>query len=638
MTRLALLLGSLACALALAVFSLQSPAPRGGDAPADAFSAERAMADVREIARAPHPVGSAEHARVRDYLLARMTALGLEPHVQSGPLSTAAVRRLERWGLDPAATGHQAHNLVGVLQGRNPDAPAVMLMAHYDSVATSPGAADDAAGVAAILETVSALQARGVTPERPLIVLLTDAEELNLDGARVFFGGHPLRDRIGAVINLEARGGGGRAMMFETGRGDDETVRLFGRSAVRADGGVTSNSLAVFVYSLMPNGTDFTVPRDRGIGGLNFAFIGRADQYHDQGSTPEALDRGSLQHLGSQALETAETWLTVADLPRAGANRVYADLFGRVVLGHAPATGWALLGLAFALWGVALWGARRAVNLDWRDLARGAACGLWFLTAGLVLTGAVRLLAGPMGSRAGSAELYYTLLRRLPWIEAGAALAVAALALFLLAGREMAPRRAVAAVIALLTIAAAVGGGGSVIIGAGVIAAGLSLFVEPVPAGRATAVPARWLGLIGLVLVFGIAAQIAAPQVALIFVWPGLAAAFAAAVTALLTRRARPLLALAPVAVIAILAGGWLLVLAHPTFLGVGMDMPGVLALIGLLILATTAGLAPPEGVRRGLAAGAAACLILACGFSLAARFTEPPPAPAPEATSGAVT
>lgn len=638
MTRLTLLLGSLAAALALAVFSLQSPAPRDADAPADAFSAGRAMADVRQIARAPHPVGSEEHARVREYLLARMTALGLEPQVQSGPLSTAAVRRLERWGLDPAAAGHQAHNLVGVLPGRNPDAPAVMLMAHYDSVATSPGAADDAAGVAAILETVRALKARGVTPERSLVVLLTDAEELNLDGARVFFGGHPLRDRIGAVINLEARGGGGRAMMFETGRGDDETVRLFGRSAVRADGGVTSNSLAVFVYALMPNGTDFTVPRDRGIGGLNFAFIGRADQYHDRASTPEALDQGSLQHIGSQALETAQTWLTTPALPQAGTNRVYADLFGRVVLGHAPGTGWVLLGLAFALWGLALWAARRDAGLDWRSLARGAADGLWFLTAGLVLTGAVRLLAGPMGERAGSAELYYTLLRRLPWIEAGAALSVAALALFLLAGRDLAPRRAVAAAIAVLTVIAALGGGGHVIIGAGVIAVGLSLFVAPVPADRPVAVSARWLGLIGLVLVLGAAAQTAAPQAALIFVWPGLAAAFSAAVAALLVRRASSTVALAPVAVITAVAGGWLLTLAHPVFLGVGMDLPGVLALIGLLVLAVATGLSPGEGLRRGLAAGAAACLLLACGASLAARFAEPPPAPAPTSGSGVVT
>ena len=59
------------------------------------------------------------------------------------------------------------------------------------------------------------------------------------------------------------RGGGGRAMMFETGRGNAETIALFARAGARATGGVSSNSLAVFVYEAMPNGTDFTIPKDR---------------------------------------------------------------------------------------------------------------------------------------------------------------------------------------------------------------------------------------------------------------------------------------------------------------------------------------------------------------------------------------
>ena len=69
------------------------------------------------------------------------------------------------------------------------------------------------------LGALRAIKARGPA-DRGLIVLLTDAEELNLDGARTFFSEHPLRHRVGAVVNLEARGGGGRALMFETGPGN----------------------------------------------------------------------------------------------------------------------------------------------------------------------------------------------------------------------------------------------------------------------------------------------------------------------------------------------------------------------------------------------------------------------------------
>ena len=51
--RLILLFTALAVVLGLAVMASQTPAPRPISTPAEVFSAARAMADVREIARAP---------------------------------------------------------------------------------------------------------------------------------------------------------------------------------------------------------------------------------------------------------------------------------------------------------------------------------------------------------------------------------------------------------------------------------------------------------------------------------------------------------------------------------------------------------------------------------------------------------
>ena len=172
--RLFWLVGSLALALLIGVLSLQVPAPAGADAPATDFSATRAMTDVREIAQRPHPVGSADHARVRAVLLQRMSELGLQASTQTGPISRGSARYLRRMGGDPEAAGFTAVNLIGVLPGRNPALPAVALMAHYDTVPMSAGAADDSAGVAAVLETVRAIPARGPA-DRSLVVLLTDA-------------------------------------------------------------------------------------------------------------------------------------------------------------------------------------------------------------------------------------------------------------------------------------------------------------------------------------------------------------------------------------------------------------------------------------------------------------------------------
>ncbi|TAJ64474.1 M20/M25/M40 family metallo-hydrolase [Brevundimonas sp.] len=616
--RLLWLVGSLALALLLAALTLQVPAPAGADALATAFSTERAMADVREIARRPHPVGSADHARVQAVLLRRMAALGLQTSTQSGPLSPAAVRRLEREG--GSAAGIAVTNLIGVLPGQDPRLPAVALMAHYDTVPDSAGAADDTAGVAAILEAVRAIRARGPA-DRTLVVLLTDGEELNLDGARAFWGGHPLRDRIGAVVNLEARGGGGRAMMFETGRGNAGTIGLFARAGARATGGVSSNSLAVFVYEAMPNGTDFTIPKDRGVQGVNLAFIGRPEQYHAPVSTPEALDQGSVQHIGSQALETADALLRAPALPAATQNIVYADLFGRVVLGHPPVMGWGLLGLAIVGLGLAVWRARARAGLTFADAGRGAVDGLWFLSTGLVLTQLVRLLAGPMSGRTESADAYYTLLARLPWMEAGAALTVLATALALFGGRARLDRRLVAGGLALAAVVALVLGGVNVIvIGAAVIAVGLSL--APGLAARSTW--GGWTGLIGLILILATAAQALAPEAAFLFVWTGLLAAAAAAVAAFLDPGLTRAPALAPAAVAAVLGAGWIMGLGHTVFLGVGMDLPGVLVLLGLLVLMLVRPLSPEQGLSRPLLIAAAAALILGAGLSVAAQVLEP--------------
>ncbi|HEX8471308.1 MAG TPA: M20/M25/M40 family metallo-hydrolase [Brevundimonas sp.] len=614
--RLALLLGSLALALLIGVIALQTPSPRGLQTPAVAFSAGRAMGDVNVIARKPHPLGSSEHEAVRGYLFGRMTTLGLSPTLQSGPLSPAAVKRLQRWNLDP---NKPAINLIGVLPGRDPAAPAVLLMAHYDTVAVSPGAADDSAGVAAILEAVRAIKARGPA-ERSLVVLFTDGEELSLDGARNFFSDHPLRDHIGAVVNLEARGGGGRAMMFETGPRNRQTIDLFTNAVAKADGGATSNSLAVLIYELMPNGTDFTIPRQRSLPGINLAFIGRPAQYHSATSTPAALDQGSVQHIGSQALEMTDALLRAPALPVAAEKRVYADVLDHLIIAHAPATGWILLAVTAALGLFAFWGGRHATGLTAADVGRGLLGGLWFLGTSIVLVQAVRLLAGPLSSRAESADAYYVLLRRLPWMEGGVAMTILAVALAALAGRDIVGRRVLAGVVIAATLLATVlDGFNPVTIGAAIVAVGLSLWSQATP----RSVWGGWLGLIGLISILGAGVQAFAPEAAFLLIWPALIAAAAAGFAAVIGARLVSKFSLIPAAVIGAVGGGWIVSLAHSVFLGVGMDIPAVLAPLGLLILMFVRPLAPPQ-VARALAGCAAAALIFACGLSMAARYAEP--------------
>jgi len=116
-----------------------------------------------------------------------LRTLGLAPEVQIDfGLHTSKVQG-DTIGL--------VHNVLARIPGQVPG-KALLLCAHYDSVPTSPGAADDSASVAAILETVRALRAS--QPLRnDLIILLSDGEEPATLGAAAFVANHPWIKDVG---------------------------------------------------------------------------------------------------------------------------------------------------------------------------------------------------------------------------------------------------------------------------------------------------------------------------------------------------------------------------------------------------------------------------------------------------------
>jgi len=71
----------LICAL-LVRHARQPPAPRGASTPATDFAAARAMRHLGFIAQRPHPIGSADAARVRADLVATLDSLGVTTEVQ----------------------------------------------------------------------------------------------------------------------------------------------------------------------------------------------------------------------------------------------------------------------------------------------------------------------------------------------------------------------------------------------------------------------------------------------------------------------------------------------------------------------------------------------------------------------------
>ncbi|WP_114782873.1 M28 family peptidase [Botryobacter ruber] len=273
----------------LSSYVVRAPEALPADAPLHEFSAERAMEHVRHVARQPHPMGTAAHARVRNYLLRQLQQLDLQTEVQEATVANQA---------GGTANLGYVYNLMGRMEGRT-RGKAVLLVAHYDSQANTPGAGDDGAGIAALLETARALRV-GEPLQHDVIFLMTDGEEYGLYGAKAFLR-HPWAKDVGVVVNVEARGNSGPSMTFEMSPENGWVIEQFAQAAPYP----FASSLMYEVYRQMPNDTDFTVFKDAGYTGVNSAFIDGYVHYHKITDTPENLDKNSLQHHGSNMLALA---------------------------------------------------------------------------------------------------------------------------------------------------------------------------------------------------------------------------------------------------------------------------------------------------------------------------------------------
>ena len=308
-----------------------SPAPVSAAAPASEFSSARAMEHVRAIAARPHPTGTKENEQVFDYLYRTLSQLGLQVNVQP-----ATYGEYSRAGVVYAA---RVRNLLAKRPGVG-SGKAVLLVAHYDSAITSPGAADDGAAVATLLETARII-ATGPPLRNDIYFLFTDGEELGLLGAKAFRAQDPDFQSVGLVLNFEARGTEGPAVLFETGRGSGWLVSEMIDVVPHA----YASSLAPGLYELMRNNTDFTVFKNAGLPGLNFAFAENWVRYHTQLDSAVNLDERSLQHQGLYASALAKS-LGDRDLDTPSKRSfVYFNVLGSLIIAYSSAWTYPLVSL-----------------------------------------------------------------------------------------------------------------------------------------------------------------------------------------------------------------------------------------------------------------------------------------------------
>lgn len=160
-----------------------------------AVLATRLRGHVARLEGVRHPTATPErHRAARDYIAGELRAIGLG--VELVPFTFR---------------GRTHHNVVGTLAGHDPAPARLLIGAHFDSTASTPGADDNASGVAALLECARLLAAR--TPRRGLEFVGLDLEEVQTVTGKYRVGSRALarqyrgrRVRLAGALILEMVG------------------------------------------------------------------------------------------------------------------------------------------------------------------------------------------------------------------------------------------------------------------------------------------------------------------------------------------------------------------------------------------------------------------------------------------------
>jgi hypothetical protein len=197
--------------------------------------------------------------------LAGPDADGLAAQIATGrPVRMRLLLRTKQPGKGRSA------NVIGEVRGRERPEEIVLLGAHLDSWDLGPGALDDGAGCAIVIEAARRIAALPSRPRRTIRVVLFGAEEIGIIGALAYGRAHAgeMAQHVGAV---EADFGTGRVFAMRSRVGEQslpfvrrvaELLAPLGvaRGANDAQGGadlIPLRRARVPVFSLSQDGTDY---------------------------------------------------------------------------------------------------------------------------------------------------------------------------------------------------------------------------------------------------------------------------------------------------------------------------------------------------------------------------------------------
>ena len=270
--------------------------PRDAPATAPRFDADRALGTVRDLAIGVGP----RLATARSYLEA--TTL-LWPRLRSYGYVTRHqafdVPGGDSWGT--AVLPGTSCNLVATPPAFDPTRPYAILGAHLDTIAGSPGAEDNASGVAVLMELARVLHADSALP---IVLVFFGGEEPRGPGDLHHFGSKSYvaqmtgeqRRNLVAMVSLDRVGVGRTVPLYAIDGGPtdvrDQLVRAGEQAGVPTVVGTNTGSDH-------ESFADAGLPAAR-VGGTSYGA------YHSAADLPAVIDRAQLARVGRLLL----TWAT----------------------------------------------------------------------------------------------------------------------------------------------------------------------------------------------------------------------------------------------------------------------------------------------------------------------------------------
>ncbi|CAB3244465.1 unnamed protein product [Arctia plantaginis] len=320
--------------------------------------------------------------------------------------------------------------------GRERPRTAILLNCHFDTVPDSPGASDDGAGCAVMLDVLRALAATRRPLRHDAIFLFNGAEENILQASHAFITQHKWAKSVRAFINIEACGAGGREVMFQAGPHDPWIVEVYAGAVPHP----FASSLAqeLFQSGAIPADTDFRIFRDFGkLSGVDLAWSANGYVYHTRLDTPERVPPAALQRTGDNVLALTRGLLASdgvrSAVDPASRQPAFFDVLGLAVLAARAPAALALCAATLALLLLKIHlnarDARRRreypsessvpLVLPVGDLTASAsaavylAYGAWWRQVGVAMAVSVLASAGGVAAAAGVAALLHALGARL---------------------------------------------------------------------------------------------------------------------------------------------------------------------------------------------------------------------------------